>query len=620
MAKQNDDQVQSELAWVAQAVAVIAQAIAALILPQLIVPVAAARIAGERVATKAQFWRTRRWQPIAAVAGALIVAIVTVVEAAAAAGWLRSPAADGFLNSPEKIQAVLLGLVPWLLLNLALGVLLLPAAWLLHRRHLAGVVYRRHISDVQMQERIERARIRAADVDAAARIGVAVDPATGEVTGVHAEAIRAPRRVNGRTAFGVVVHPTVRTLPERVADRRQVPKWIDKSGRYVVVPDKAGSIRGVVVAESGSGKTFLLDGTMLCALEEGHPVFFLDAKGATNDANKLAAIATSLGHTALVSKKWDFFNGSTPAVIAKLLSLISSDNQFYFDEAKGALQTIMPAGPVRSVDELYDRLTTPARFVDIDERGVEKLMREVDKAGTTVGIRVRETLISSLIELAPYIDPNGSSFDKPGADLTIVPLTPVDPAQAKLGAVILLDLMAYLKEELERDEQRNGYTVVDEFPQLVVPGQDPGDLAARLLETMRTGNKGLMLASQTDAGISENETTRKRVLGSGAGLFIGRGKDQEEVAKLAGTVTRIESSGAPTGDELNSARAQNTYALHPNEVRYAHDGEFWLVQGGAVAHFRVLPPPIATAPAGASAEADEEPAEDPQPAMLEANE
>lgn len=584
-----------QLAWVVNAAATIGILFGAIIFAPLVLPVVARKVAGERIGAWWRFWSTAIWQQLAAALGLILVLALAAVEITAFAQWTKAPAFETFLGAPDW-QRALVVVLPWFVGNLAAGVALLPLAFLMHRRHLAAVVYRRHIADVQLQERIEIARARAADAAAAHRIGVKLNNTLGEVVKLSPSATRAPHKVNGRTAFGVIIRPTIRTLAERAADRRRVPGWLDKSGKFAVVPQKAGAIRGVMIAESSSGKTFLLNNVAMCSLEEGHPVFFIDAKGSTDDADSLAAVARGEGHTATVTKRWNFFNGSPAAVISKLLALISSDNQFYFDEAKGALQAVMPVAAVRSVDELYDRLTTPAKFPDIDERAVDRLMREVDKTGTTVGVRVRETLMASLVDLEPYIDRNGASFDKPPAELTIIPLTPVDQAQAKLGAVILLDLLNYLKEELERTHKTNMVTIVDEFAQLVVPGQDPGEVAARLLETMRTGEKGLILAAQTASGLSESETIRKRVFGSGAGLFIGRGKDQDEVAKLAGTVTRIESSGAPTGDELNSARAQNTYTLHPNTLRLAAVGQFWLVQAGAVESFRVLPGP-ATPPA-----------------------
>lgn len=52
---------------------------------------------------------------------------------------------------------------------------------------------------------------------------------------------------------------------------------------------------------------------------------------------------------------------------------------------------------------------------------------------------------------------------------------------------------------------------------------------------------------------------------------------------------QMEASGAAGGEQLNSARAQHTYVIPPQDVREATDGSFWIVQSGAIAPFSALP-------------------------------
>ncbi len=90
--------------------------------------------------------------------------------------------------------------------------------------------------------------------------------------------------------------------------------------------------------------------------------------------------------------------------------------------------------------------------------------------------------------------------------------------------------------------------------------------------------------------MSSDAMMQTRLMSSGAGIVIGRTNDPEEAVKYAGTILRMEASGAASGDQLGTARAQHTYTLHPQTVRQAADGMFWLVQNGAVVPFRALPP------------------------------
>jgi hypothetical protein len=154
---------------------------------------------------------------------------------------------------------------------------------------------------------------------------------------------------------------------------------------------------------------------------------------------------------------------------------------------------------------------------------------------------------------------------------------------------MLLDLRNYLAGRLAARDRSPVLVVVDEFPQLVTDAQDPGDTAGSLFETARSAGLGLILATQSPAGLSNDAVRRRRALTSGAALIFGRSKDPEEMVQYAGTVMRMESSGRPTGEELGSARAQHTYVIPPQDVREAADGAFWLIQGGAIASFRALP-------------------------------
>jgi hypothetical protein len=177
-----------------------------------------------------------------------------------------------------------------------------------------------------------------------------------------------------------------------------------------------------------------------------------------------------------------------------------------------------------------------------------------------------------------------------------VPISPSDDAQARLGDLLLFDLRNFLAARMTNRDHSPMLVVVDEFAQLVSGSQDPGDTAGSLFETARSAGMGLVLAAQSAAGLSNDETKRKRALGSGAALIFGRSKDPEEMVFYAGTAFRMEASGKAESGELGSGRAQHSYVIHPQEVREAADGAFWLVQSGAIAPFRALPHRTITVP------------------------
>jgi len=587
-----------EALW--QIVAAVLLTMLALALLPLVVPVLATVIAGEHIAVKARFWAVWRWQWVVNTAGILAVLVLLSAEALLLSQWVRSGAADAFFQVDGWPAQLLPTFGPWALLNLVAGVLLLPAAWSLHRRRIATRVRTRRISDVVRQTRIETARKRAADLAAARLIGVEIDAPTGRIVGTRGTVLTAPLAAGGRQAFGLVTSATVRNLPEHLYDARSVRDWTADDGRLAALPSTASAVRAVLLAESGTGKTVLLMGQILCALEYGWPVVMIDAKGDPADAAALAAIARSYGRTAMIGGpssvtgrgQWNIFAGSAQSVTEKLMRLMPTAdgaNQYYLDEIRGALQAVQDLSPIRSVADLRERLTDPVRHTR-DQFDADRVNMIVDsRTGLTAGTRVLHTLDSALRPLEAWISPNGWSYERPAADVTIVPLAPVDAAQARLGDLLLLDLRNYMATRLAAGDKTPMLVVVDEFPQLVTGAVDPGDTAGSLFETARSAGMGLILAAQSAAGVSNDETRRRRALASGAALIFGRSKDPEDVVSFAGTVMQMEASGAAGGEELRSARAQHTYVVPPQDVREAADGQFWLVQAGSVLPFRALP-------------------------------
>lgn len=578
----------------------------------LVLPLILGRSA-EAFATKHQFWVVRRGQWIANTLGALMVGALLTVEIVWLVQWGQSGDAKAFFDSDNWGAQLLPTFGPWLLANFLSGVLLLPLTWSFRRRRIAEEVRARRISNVERQERIETARKRAADATAARNMGVQLDRATGVISGVSEKAMMVPYPVDGRQALGMISRVTVKSIAEHFYDVRRVPDWVNPTGRYVVMPQKAAATRALLIAESGTGKTKFITGLVLSALEQGWPVFFLDAKGDPADADELVAVAESYGRTAVAAGPWNLFNGTAEQITAKLMRLMpppDGANQHYLDEIRGVLQAVQDKSPIASVGDLRHRLTNPGQFVR-DAYDLSLVTKPVDRTGTeTAGTRSLQALMVALRPLERWINEDGWSYSQPKADVTVVPLSPVDDAQARLGDLLMLDLRNFLASRLQDRIKTNVLVIVDEFPQLVTGSQDPGDTAGSLFETARSANVGLILATQSPSGLSNDETRRRRALTSGAALIFGRTKDPEDVVKYAGTFMRMEASGRATGEELGSARAQHTYVIPPQDVREANMAAFWVVQGGAIAPFRAFPTRTVAVAASrpATASVDAEPA------------
>ncbi|QJU56281.1 hypothetical protein SCB71_21290 (plasmid) [Herbiconiux sp. KACC 21604] len=596
---QQQDQVQSDPGGDAlTAVVVLAfKVVVALLLLPLLIPLIVVAVSGEIVATKTRFWLVSPWRWAINTAGVLLVVGLLVVEVLLVVQWVSSGDAEAFRTAPDWADQILPTFLPWAIANLASGVLLIPVALSAHRRRIARRVRTRRISDVLRQTQIEQARKRAADTAAARRVGVQLDAETGAIARTTDKALTAPLSgPGGRWGFGFVSRATVKNLEERFYDVRRVRDWTDTDGKLMMLPAHAASVRALLVAESGTGKTVLLSDLMLCALEAGWPVVFIDAKGDPADAEKLQAVARTLGRTAEVGGRWNLFTGTADQITSKLMRLMpppDGANQYYLNEIRGVLQVVQSVSPVSSVDDLRERLTRPENFID-DRVDLGIVLHKVDRDGTTAGERALSSLLVELRPLQQWIGPDGWSYANPQADIRIVPLSPISDTQARLGDLLLLDLRNYLATRLEQRDKTPTLVVVDEFPQLVTGATDPGDTATSLYETARSAGMGLILVAQSVAGLSRDEISRRRALSSGAALIFGRSKDPEDVVQYAGTVMQMEASGAATGEELKSGRAQHTFLVPPQDVREAADGAFWIVQAGGIAPFRALPTRQAT--------------------------
>ncbi len=561
-----------------------------LLLP-LAVPAFVWTLIGPKRATRASFWRVPKWWSTVAAGGAVVWAGVVVFEVVVLARWVQD---DGLarLRDQGEWLAIAWGQVwPWLIVNFALGLLLVPLVVSWKRRELRRQARLRRIPDVTLQEEIERAQIAAADAAAGERAGVKVNRADGTVTALAKPAARAPLELpDGRRAIAVRTTDTVRNAAERFDDVRRLPDWLSKDGRYVCLPVKPAAARVLVIAESGSGKTVLLNDAIASALDQGWRVFFLDAKGALSDAEHIAGIARRLGRTASVGGAWNLFSGTKAQIVGKLMRLwpaSGGDGEHYRNEAIMCLHAVQALTPLVSVDDLRQRLARPAKFTT--EQDAQLVMAEVAK-DVSAGARVWQALAARLVDIEPYLSEDGWSFGDDSNDLTVIPLVPADPAEKKLGDLMMHDLRNYVADRLRQRITTPMLVVVDEFPQLTGDDIDAGDSATMLFETCRTADMGLILAAQSTAGLSSDEVTRKRLLSSGVALVAGRTKDPDDVVNLAGTTIRMESSGGTAGDGLRSGRAQHTFVLPPGNLRNASIGAFWMIQAGAVAGFRALLP------------------------------
>lgn len=636
--------------WVPWVVGALAVMVLARFIAAAVAPVLVWRFR-ERLAERAEFWYTpKQWQGVeraARWAGPVLAVLVVLVLVP----WLGSISYGLPFYVPIVLSLVAgLGFVPW---SLSLA-----------RRQMAGRVDNRRIGDVVRQEVIEQARRRAADQASADALGLVVtgdgkvkqwqepqrepepEPqtqrvsqivsmTTGEVVGATsrqepqrpAAAMRpplseekpqrvpvVPHQVGGAWLLGLVQSDTTRSVTARWREdsTRRVRGWVQ--GGSVVLPEKPGDVRAVVVAESGAGKSQLLDGMLLSAHAAGWRTFMIDAKGQSADMIAREMRVRALEESGQVQGvgymgprrigAFDLFAGGRLQLLENLGRLwpeSGSDADHYRREGFEVAEMLLPKDkPLPStINEFLARFRAWEPWVQ-SQADHDYLSTEVRKGATRVQV-AGDGWGGRLKPLEAYGLTPGTgipSFSWRDFEDDVTPFSPLmwtlgprgNGHHATIGDAAISGLAGFMGERaLSGASVAPLLVIIDEFGQFVRGTTDPADVASGLFELARTAGIGLVIAGQSPSTFSLDEKQRQRMFSSGASIIAGRSNAPEEVAALAGTIIRQEASGDAEGLGLAGARAQHSYAVSPNEIRSLSDGSWVMISGGGVVRFRGLP-------------------------------
>lgn len=471
----------------------------------------------------------------------------------------------------------------------------LPVFMIIGRKaFLLTIRFRRSsVADVVNLEETEEAIQRRSAVDKAAEYGLDLNSRSNEIRPKKTGTVSyAPLPVkNGKEesyAFGVVV-PRLLT-----ASTQENPHW--QVNDKLVVPKKPGNARAIVIAESGAGKTELLNSIMMGHRAQGDPVIFVDGKGDQGDADVLVESHGAVKHNG----GYDFFAGSDDDILERLMKLVptTESTTFYADEARGVIRAIMQSwGETGCADvEEFGALWNIAVAEEEQRVEAEESMPYLTEKlqGVQRHRRVWDTLQARLAQVKIFHEANGYTIpqllDEGG--LHVIPIVAEDEGDVLLANLLMHDLRRYLAVKKRAKEAVPGVMVIDEFAQIVrenLSEMPAPKMAASMFETTRSLNMGLYIAGQSLSSIAEDVSMQKRLTQAGAAIMVGRGKDSEEEANAFGTVFHAESTGDASGLGAKSTRAQHTYRVSPEWIRSLPNGVFYFAQRGSVRQLVVLP-------------------------------
>ncbi|MCX4099156.1 hypothetical protein [Nocardia sp. alder85J] len=565
-------------------------AVAAVAAPGLI-PLAIGFAIGNRgyaAAKHRRFWlwlTPEKW-PLIASAGPAFAAVVGFTVAA----MLRISAGTALGD-----------LWPWLVASLAAGAAGTPGAFLIGRRLLRRELLEGRARDVLVNAQAIEAMIEAGDEQVARSVGVSLNEDTVGLSVVDpARVMTAPIPVEVGTAvrYGIGI-----LMPDdSMTDRRRSDQFTAPDCDLLLVPATAGQQRIQVFAGSGVGKTELLAGIHAAQNRMGMTTVILDLKGIAEDADRFAADARRqrdyVGAQQLIRVErggWDFFDTTRDELLDRLMFIApkTQSTDYYTKRTRRVLDIVIDGRGtkplVKSLDELTERLADPVRHLGAQLAGP---ITEEDRHGDSDAKSVAQDVDAMFAPLRRLLPKTGQgwSFTKlPEGSATIVSLVPVRPAERLLANLMLRDLRELLAQRSEQSKAGTRHhplaVTIDEFPQMVDPDTDAADEAVRIFETARAADVGLILAGQTVESFTLDAQMQRRMLGAGTAVVLGRSALPDTVTESAGTRWNLEAAGDPHGHSINSARAQQTFAVSPQQVRTLHTGLFWLVHEGSTARF-----------------------------------
>ena len=346
-----------------------------------------------------------------------------------------------------------------------------------------------------------------------------------------------------------------------------------------------------ILGSTGAGKTEFLKRLIFEVLEGSErDIYIIDGKGEKPFAYDIAnLIHQHRGQQVPIfaypntnrpeGSVYDAIRGNSDDVVEQLLSLIGADEMegnaaYYRDFNTDVLQLICGLGradiePPHSFEQLRERasLSWLRKHYGDDPNERDDLNAISDKDLEGFRRRIRH-LARAFI---PYIDPSGFNLhDSRGAVFSIDTLS--KPITAKtFMSFFITGVKNWITSE--KDPERPALLLIDEF-------QAFGNKnITALLSQARTKNLGVILATQNTAGLGDEEVLGQ-ILGNSVVKIIMRNDDAEELAKLAGTKKHLNMTiqgkdGDPTG--MNSARFEDIFKVHPNDVAQLRKGEFYAV-------------------------------------------
>lgn len=371
--------------------------------------------------------------------------------------------------------------------------------------------------------------------------------------------------------------PEGAVLGRRLAGERALPL---APGGALVWPLADMRRHAVILGASGTGKT---ETSMRIAHEVARksdaPVFYLDAKGDREGAERFCALMRDAGRRVRVfpNEPFDAWRGDWRGIANRLLEVIQFAEDgpaaYYRDIAKTALQLVCnhPSGPPRSSAELLERLD------------YEKLLDAHGPNGAVLSLP-RDKVAQVRLRYQAFFGQLGSALDGDWsfeeADAAYFLLDSVALGEDTAGAACLLfaDFAHYFA--LRKAREQRCLFFADEFSAIA----GSSDVAMKV-EQARGFNAAMVLVPQTPSGMGPR-TQRDRILGSVETVILHALNEPGALAELGGMRRVIELTHRYEDGvyaRQGHARQERRLKVDPDEIRGLASGNAWVIRRGRAA-------------------------------------
>lgn len=341
-----------------------------------------------------------------------------------------------------------------------------------------------------------------------------------------------------------------------------------------------------LLGATGAGKSETIKRLVLEILAQTErDIYLVDGKGDEGLANDIRSLIYQYkGVTAPVFRLgfdnfgavYDGFRGQASDVYNRLCALVGvidaeGDAAYYADINRDLLQLICyaPGGPPRNFEQVRSRLNKPwlmdaYKDDEIEFETIDDEIENKDLQSLARRIRPLER------EFRPCVGDDGFALEEVAYAIFSIRAQSVSDTARRFLDFLVEDL----KDFVGKRQKRPGVLIIDEF------GQFSNDNIISLLTLARSSKLGVVLATQDTASLKD-EATKKLVLANTRTKILMATDFPEEVAELAGTIYRVESSmqheeGEVTGK--GSARVQHSFKIDMNEAAKLQPGEAFVLR------------------------------------------